>query len=67
MSKKRSRLSSARGMRRWLVANGFTHHKPTGAPLKADPEAQRVFLEHYSHGLSKAEKFIVRFEHLRGG
>jgi len=35
------------GMTSWLKAHGFVHKKPKGAPAKADPLKQAVFIEAY--------------------
>ena len=35
------------GMTNWLKSNGFSYKKPKGTPAKADPIAQKEFIEEY--------------------
>jgi len=35
------------GMTNWLKSNGFSYKKPKGMPAKADPIAQKEFIEEY--------------------
>lgn len=35
------------GMTNWLKSNGFSYKKPKGTPAKADPVAQKDFIEEY--------------------
>jgi transposase len=38
---------SVRGMTKWLKQHGFTYHKPTGMPAKADGEKQKAWIAWY--------------------
>lgn len=41
------------GMTKWLKNNGFSYKKPKGTPAKADPEAQKNFIEFYQELVAK--------------
>lgn len=38
---------SVRGLTKWLKQHGFTYHKPSGVPAKADGEAQKAWIAWY--------------------
>jgi len=52
---------SMRGMTKWLKQHGFTYHKPTGVPAKADGAAQKawiVWYEKLKNSLRDNEKIL---------
>lgn len=52
---------SVRGLTKWLKQHGFTYHKPSGVPAKADGEAQKAWIawyEKFKNSLRDNEKIL---------
>jgi transposase len=52
---------SVRGLTKWLKQHGFTYHRPSGVPAKADGEAQKAWIawyEKFKNSLQDNEKLL---------
>jgi len=52
---------SVRGLTKWLKQHGFTYHKPSGVPAKADGDAQKAWIawyEEFKNSLQDNEKIL---------
>jgi hypothetical protein len=52
---------SVRGLTKWLKQHGFTYHKLSGVPAKADGEAQKAWIawyEKFKNSLQDNEKLL---------